>query len=89
MFDAKLDCAPYNIYKNDRQDREGGVLVAVKKQISINSINGIEPLFLKLSLSNNISFIVVYVYIPPSATINSYSEHNDLIESIALKCVES
>lgn len=88
MFNAELRCTLYNIFKNDRKDRRIGVLIAVKKQIvceqiSINSINRITKLFLKLSLSNNISLIVIcrVYFIPPSATIHSYSKHCDLIES--------
>lgn len=94
MYDAELGCASYNLFRNDRHDRGGGVLIAVKKQIvceqiNTNSINGIEQLFLKLILSNNISLIIGCVYISLSVSIDSYSGHCDLIESIALKFVDS
>lgn len=58
MYHTELDYGAFNQFRNDRQHRKKSLLDAVKtnkmwKKININSINGIEQLFLKLSLSNN------------------------------------
>lgn len=57
----------------------------VYENICVKTINGIEKLFLKLSLPHDIRLIIGCVYIPPTTTIEMYAKHCDLLESIALQ----
>ena len=72
LFDQEILPSNYNIYRNDRPSRGGGVLIATKDNIPVTAItpylpssNAFEILSIKLNLCKPI--ILTCVYIPPGS----------------------
>ncbi|KAL5242465.1 hypothetical protein ACI65C_009875 [Semiaphis heraclei] len=91
--DNELGLENYVIFRCDRNPstsrlrRGGGTLIAVRKdvrclRISPTSTN-VEHLFVKFS-TQNISFILSSVYIPPSSPFTIYESHVSSVQTIAL-----
>ena len=79
IFDSEILPNQYIIYRNDRQSRGGGVLLAVQTHISsklLSSPTNLEMLTVELNLSKRI--IICVVYFPPNPTVSqirSLSDH--------------
>ena len=78
IFSSEILSSGYTIYRKDRSSRGGGVLVAVRENLSaflINSPDNLEVLTIKLGSVNHVTLCTVYV--PP----NSKPEyHKDLLD---------
>ena len=80
---AELFPPTYDVYRKDRSDGYGGVLIAIKKifiaeQVSYNN-NKCEAVFIKLPLDGKKTLIIGSVYRPPSSS-SEYME--DLCSAI-------
>ena len=79
IFNNEILPSNYIIYKNDRDGRGGGVLLAVKESIPSKLINSPPHLdFLSVSIAHSKTFIINLMYIPPNANLSYLIE----IESI-------
>ena len=75
----------FSIFRNDRKHgKGGGVLCYVKDSISCNEILftncDLECLGLNMVLSPEMSFTLIVIYWPPSATVSFYDKFRDLLQ---------
>ena len=85
-FEIFPEC--YNVYRKDRWDSYGGVLVAVKTDyISelIDTENDTESIYIKISLYNNKSLIVGSIYRPPNSDINYVEKIKSTVDNVLRK----
>ena len=85
---SELFSEGYNVYRKDRWDGFGGVLVAVKSDyISelIDTENETESIFIKISLHNNKSLIVGSIYRPPNSDINNMEKIKSIVDNVLRK----
>lgn len=92
IHDGEVLDPTYNIYRRDRNQatsgcqRGGGVLIATKRHIQVESIhikeNNIEELFIKIKINND-NLILGCVYIPPHTTYEAYHTHLSAISFLS------
>lgn len=92
IADTEIIIEPYKIFRADRnqltssKSRGGGVIIAVKKEISAKIIrsghDNVEHLFLLCKYGNEAPFIIGGVYIPPNSPIEMYLGHCQTVENI-------
>ena len=78
IFDNEIIPSGYTIYRKDRDSRGGGILLAVKDNITSSQLSSpphVEILTVLISTSN--PFIISVVYIPP----NSSDTYHELLHS--------
>jgi len=86
--------ANYNVFRKDRLDRGGGVLIAVNSRysseiVSLDNTDNIEFICVKILIKNNINVYFAMSYIPPCSSSNIYKLHNQAINLINAHCNES
>ncbi|XP_065895943.1 uncharacterized protein [Dysidea avara] len=85
IFDNEIIPSGYTIYRKDRDSRGGGVLLAVKDNITSSQLSSpphVEILTVLISTSN--PFIISVVYIPP----NSSDTYHELLHSYLTNLVD-
>ena len=78
----------YNVYRKDREDSYGGVLLAIKSDITSQhlEINGnCEVVAAKILLTKTNQLIIMSVYRPPSSNLEYANQLGSIIEDIAHK----
>ena len=78
----------YNVYRKDREDSYGGVLLAIKSDITSQhlEINGnCEVVTVKILLTKTKQLIIMSVYRPPSSNLEYANQLGSIIEDVAHK----
>jgi len=77
VYDNEVLPSSYKLYRNDRADGYGGVLLGVKSELPshlIDTQSQIETCTVSLQLTGNQQIILVCVYRPPSTDV-TYQDH--------------
>ncbi len=75
----------YTVYRKDRQDGYGGVLVAIKNNITSEELKvdtNTESIFIKLTSQGNKTTILGCLFRPPSSDINYIDNMCTTIETL-------
>ena len=83
IFSSELFPPTYNIFRKDRNDGYGGVLIALKKEFTFEQLESnpdLEACFIKLPLDRSKSLIIGALYRPPSSSTQYMEEMCSAIE---------
>lgn len=80
----------FNVYRKDRRDGYGGVLVAVRsdyisEEVNPDNENDTESIFVKISLHHNKSLIVGSMYRPPSSDLAYMEDLKQQVDKLKKK----
>ena len=85
---SELKLNDYDIFRNDRSSRGGGVFIAVKKDLCgefIESSDEVESIFVKVNIKGRKSIILGSVYRPPPSSYDYCSKSVNQIYKILNK----
>jgi len=87
---AELNFSGYTIFRCDRSihssnfSRGGGVLIAVRNnlrpQLIPTGVQNFEQLFVRISVTNELSALISVVYIPPNANLSLYDTYTKSVD---------
>ena len=85
MHNAESFPSNFNMYRHDRCDGYGGILIAVHKSLTLHEVlySGIHDIVAcRLKLSNNVALLAVCVYRPPNCSIDQFTNLCSSLESV-------
>ena len=83
IFNNEILPTNYIIYRNDRVGRGGGVLIAVKENISSKLINCPSNLdLLSVSIAHNKTITINLLYIPPNANVSYLLDIESILHNL-------
>jgi hypothetical protein len=90
IYNSEILNNNYEIFRKDRQDSYGGVLLAIKstliaEEIKLESNHNIESIFCKISTPNSKQLIIGSVYRPPNSNIEYMTDLCNQLTNIEAK----
>ena len=82
---AEIFPSNYEVLRKDRKDGHGGVLLAIKKDLIIDTVDintSTEAVFAKLQMGKNVSLFIGALYRSPSSDIEYMNQLCDTIEHL-------
>ena len=85
ILDSELEAINYNIFRNDRESRGGGILIAVKEtlQTKVIKIPNLQLEFLGIKINvNNKNIYILLAYLPPPVNASSLLNLEQILNQI-------
>ena len=84
--DFEVSLENYKLFRRDRQTNGGGLIIYVREEIPCEQISdfansSLESLWLEIKQPNSKSFLLAYVYRPPSSKVNWMKDFSSMLEN--------
>ena len=90
IYNTEIFNNTYEVFRKDRSDSHGGVLLAIKSNLIVEEIktepnNKIESVYCKISVPNSTPLIIGSIYRPPNSKIEYMTDLSNQLTSIKTK----